>query len=329
MAEIPFVSVCIQTYQQKNFITSCLESVLMQKTSFPFEIIVGEDDSTDGTREICKAFAEKFPDKIRLFLRSEKDRIYIDGQKTGRFNFLSNLHAARGKYIALLDGDDRWIDEYKLQKQVSWMETQPGMVISTHNVYWKKEKGYAFIPAHLNMADENRVFTLDDLLEKYFLHMSAIVFLRQSVLDLPLWYKELPVIDIPLSLHIAQNGTIGFMKEAMAVYNIHKYGMWNSLQSPHDYIKLWKLYTMLAIHFEGKIKTAMEKKRIHAGKWLINFYQKRLWYDSAWLKKELGEFNFEGDKGLLKELNDIHQWKNYWANLGNIAKAGIKAIYKR
>ena len=329
MSESPFVSVCIQTYQHKKFITSCIESVLMQKTAFPFEIIIGEDDSTDGTREICKDFAERFPDKIRLYFRSEKDKIYINGVKTGRFNFLSNLDAARGKFMALLDGDDRWIDENKLQKQVSWMETQPGMVISTHNVYWKKEKGEPFIPVHLNMADENRVLSLDDLLEKYFLHMSAIVFLKQCVVDLPSWFKELPVIDIPLSIHIAQNGTVGFMKEAMAVYNIHRGGMWSSLKSPHDYIKLWKLYTMLSIRFDGKIRTAMEKKRVNAGKWLINFYKKRLWYDREWLKKELGEFNFPGDKELLQELNDIHQWKNYGANVVNLAKAGIKKFYKR
>lgn len=209
------------------------------------------------------------------------------------------------------------------------MESQPDMVISTHNVYWKKEKGEAFIPAHLHMVGENRVFSLDDLLEKYFLHMSAIVFLKQSVVDLPSWYKELPVIDIPLSLHIAQKGTVGYMKDAMAVYNIHKGGMWSSLKSPHDYIKLWKLYTLLSIRFNGKMRAAMEKKRANAGRWLINFYKKRLWYNSAWFKKELGEFNFPDDRVLLQELNDIHHWKNYTANIVNLAKAGIKRIYNR
>ena len=80
----PVISVCVQTYQHKNYIRQCLDSVLSQKTNFPFEIILGEDDSTDGTREICLEYAAKHPDLIRLFLRSEKDKIYIDGRKTGR-----------------------------------------------------------------------------------------------------------------------------------------------------------------------------------------------------------------------------------------------------
>ena len=120
MNETPVVSVCVVTYQHKDFIRSCLDGILMQKTNFPFEIILGEDESTDGTREICKAYAEKYPDKIKLFLRSRKDVIYINQHATGRFNFMENLKAARGKYIAFCEGDDYWIDEYKLQKQVDF-----------------------------------------------------------------------------------------------------------------------------------------------------------------------------------------------------------------
>src|ERR1044071_8468227 len=103
LGDSPLVSVCIQTYQHAPFIKDCLESVLAQKTNFPFEIIVGEDDSTDGTRDICRQYAIANPETIRLFLREEKDRIYIKGEKTGRFNLLNNLAAAKGKYIAMLD----------------------------------------------------------------------------------------------------------------------------------------------------------------------------------------------------------------------------------
>ena len=113
----PLVSVCIQTYQHAPYIRECIDSVLMQETNFPFEIILGEDDSTDGTREICIEYHNRHPDIIRLFLRSEKDKIYINDEKTGRFNYIQNLKEAKGRYIALLDGDDYWISKNKLQQQ--------------------------------------------------------------------------------------------------------------------------------------------------------------------------------------------------------------------
>ena len=73
----PLVSVCIQTYQHVNYIQECLDSILNQDTDFNFEILLGEDESIDGTREICKQYAEKYPNTIRLFLRQRKDVIYI------------------------------------------------------------------------------------------------------------------------------------------------------------------------------------------------------------------------------------------------------------
>src|SRR5690606_1387456 len=113
----PVVSGCVQTYQQVKYISKCLDSILAQRTDFPFEIVLGEDESNDGTREICKAYQEKYPEKIRLFLRRRQDVIFIDGKPTGRYNMLENLRMARGKYIALCEGDDYWIDTEKLSKQ--------------------------------------------------------------------------------------------------------------------------------------------------------------------------------------------------------------------
>src|SRR5690606_37807476 len=125
----PLVSVCVQTYNQEHYIKQCLEGILMQQTTFPFEIILGEDESNDGTREICKQYAAQYPDKIKLFLRSRKDVIYINGNPTGRFNFIENLKACSGKYIALCEGDDYWTDPLKLQKQVDFLESNKEYVI--------------------------------------------------------------------------------------------------------------------------------------------------------------------------------------------------------
>jgi glycosyltransferase involved in cell wall biosynthesis len=108
--ESPLVSVNVVTYQHVHYIKDCLEEFIMQKTNFPFEILLGEDHSTHGTREICIEYAQKYPDKIRLFLHHRKNNIEINGRITGLFNFLYNFFSLRGKYITICKGDDYWTD---------------------------------------------------------------------------------------------------------------------------------------------------------------------------------------------------------------------------
>jgi len=117
----PLVSVCMITYNHENFIKDAIEGILMQKTSFPIELIIGEDCSTDNTRKIVKDYEEKYPEII-FAQYSEKNLGMIN-------NFLNVLQAARGKYIALCEGDDYWTDPLKLQKQVDFLEANPEYVI--------------------------------------------------------------------------------------------------------------------------------------------------------------------------------------------------------
>ena len=122
----PLVSVTVAAYQHENYIKKCLDGILMQKTNFPFEIIIGEDDSKDKTRAICIDYANKYQDKIRLFLRDRKLSHLYDHKG----NFIKRLNgvlgfsrmSAKGKYIALCEGDDYWTDQNKLQKQVEILE---------------------------------------------------------------------------------------------------------------------------------------------------------------------------------------------------------------
>lgn len=131
----PRVSVVVPTYQHANFIEQCLNSILQQQTGFPFEILVGEDESVDGTREICLRLAAEYPDRIRLFLGSRKDVMRILGKPTGRYNLLRLLEAANGKYIAICEGDDYWIDPGKLQRQYDALENDPGASGCFTNAY--------------------------------------------------------------------------------------------------------------------------------------------------------------------------------------------------
>lgn len=129
----PKVSVAVQTYQHRDYIRKCLDGILMQETNFNFEILLGDDDSTDGTREICIEYAEKYSEKIRLFLHHRENNISIGGSATGRFNLLYNLYSSKGKYIALCEGDDYWTDPLKLETQVNFLRANKNYGATYHS----------------------------------------------------------------------------------------------------------------------------------------------------------------------------------------------------
>lgn len=131
----PKVSVRISTYNHIEFIRDCLDGVLMQETKFPVEILIGEDESSDGTRDICIEYAKENPEKIRLFLHSRKNNIAVNNQATGIFQNTWTYFQARGEYIAECEGDDYWTDPLKLQKQVDFLDYNLDYVICSHPYY--------------------------------------------------------------------------------------------------------------------------------------------------------------------------------------------------
>lgn len=136
MEKTPLVSVCCITYNHAPYISQCVDGFLMQKTSFPYEIIINDDCSSDGTTEILKEYAEKYPDLIQLILHDENQ--YSKGIRRILATFVYPL--VKGKYIAICEGDDYWTDPYKLQKQVDYLESHPkcGMCYSNFSKYNQK-----------------------------------------------------------------------------------------------------------------------------------------------------------------------------------------------
>lgn len=126
------VSVVIGTYNHGAYIAKAIGSVLEQDFEGEMEIIIGDDNSEDDTYSICQKFAAK-DSRIRLFQRNRSEVIYINGRPTGRNNFLKNIAEARGKYIALLDGDDYWDDSSKIRKQVQFLENNKEFALCFHD----------------------------------------------------------------------------------------------------------------------------------------------------------------------------------------------------
>lgn len=217
--EKPLVSVHIITYNHREFIAESLEGVLMQKTDFPFEIIVGEDFSTDGTRDIVFEFEKRFPEKIKV----------VTGDKNvgAANNAIRAFDACRGKYIAVLEGDDHWIDPLKLQKQVDFLETNPDFSICFTNTrvdYFNNEA-----PSYLlNETIQKDVFTLDDLIgedEIWFMATASLMFRTTSILPLPEWFPHSKSGDIPLAILAARHGKIKYLPDVTSVYRKHAGGV--------------------------------------------------------------------------------------------------------
>ena len=226
----PLVSVCVQTYQHVGFIAQCLDSILVQKTNFEFEILLGEDASTDGTRKICIEYAKKNPDKIRLFLHNRENVIFIDGNPTGRFNMLYNLQHSNGKYIALCEGDDYWTDPYKLQKQVDFLEANEDFSMCFHNAYNDFNGDFKdYIKPMYEKSDTSHKIHFEKIVVDNFIPTCSVLFRNNYFEKIPELFFQCPSGDWFLYSILSQYGKFWYLAEKMSVRRIHNGGIFNGL----------------------------------------------------------------------------------------------------
>ena len=272
VAENPVVSVCLTTYNHVDFIKASLEGILMQHTKFPFEILVGEDESSDGTREICLEYAQKYPDKIRLFLHSRRNNIIVNGLPTPQFNVLYNLLSAKGKYIALCAGDDVWTDRYKLQKQVDFLEEHPdfGMIstdITIINEEGKLQEANNTVLKYREARKQEPSFY--DLWNIHMVNATTACIrtrlmknLVNRIIDENIWFFE----DIWFWLNIALSSKIKIIYEQTAAYRIHS----NNITKRGN--KYWALpmvlikYDAIKQYLKRKDRKTIKKNRVEISK---------------------------------------------------------------
>ncbi len=216
----PLVSVCIQTYNQEKYIGKCIESILDQKTDFDYEIIIGDDESSDKTREICIDYAKKFPKKIRLLLHKRENVIYIGNKPIGRFNGIYNMQSANGKYLAYCEGDDYWSCTTKLQKQTEIMESDDecALVFSNHAVL-KKDK--SIVTKHKkDYLKSNEFFDLHYILKKNIIPATPTRMFRKSFIPTPFpkFVFECFSGDWAYLFLITHGRKIKYINEVTAVY---------------------------------------------------------------------------------------------------------------
>lgn len=230
MGNRPEVSISILTYNQRNLVGRALDSALAQQTSFPFEIIVGDDCSDDGTQEVLRDYQRRYPEQIQLILHP----VRYQNEVPGRTNNTTNLLNCRGKYTAILDGDDFWTDPEKLERQYRIMEDHPEVGICLHDA----EMAYHATPKHnpyLKYMSEKvgrpptGMYTHADLAMRNVLapHIGTLMFRTENLRDLPDWFYEVIAADFALLLHLSRNGLVYYDSRPDAAYYISPSGFQN------------------------------------------------------------------------------------------------------
>jgi glycosyltransferase involved in cell wall biosynthesis len=212
------LSVMIITYNHERFIKQAIESVLAQRVNFDYEIIIGDDCSTDGTRDIIMDFHRRYPGRLVSILRK---------QNMGAMrNVEATLAACRGQYLASLEGDDYWTCDAKLQRQVDFLDRHPDHAICCHRgrVLNETDKSLPDVIPDKPAGS----YTIEDLFEYNWIMTCSVVYRWGLIGKLPDWFTEMKLGDWPLNALVARFGKINLMDDVMAVYRAHSGGVWSS-----------------------------------------------------------------------------------------------------
>ncbi|MDE6659151.1 MAG: glycosyltransferase family 2 protein, partial [Eubacterium sp.] len=256
----PLVSVICITYGQEDYIAEALESFVSQKTTFKYQILVGEDHGPDRTAEIVLEYAEKYPDLIIPFIREEN----MGAQR----NLVDLCRRAGTPYVAFCEGDDYWIDDYKLQKQFDFMEEHPEYRACFHNTriqaedswylkdwYIPDKNGDIFIPSSLP-GYNNKLTTIymDYYISFGPAHTSSIFYRWDDTKEIPEWYYRHIYGDHSLMMIQAGDEPIGYIPETMSVYRRSEVGVIMYDNKTDHFLKSRESWIEMAMDLENYFK---------------------------------------------------------------------------
>ena len=253
------VSVCMITYNHERFVAQAIESALRQQTDFDYELVIGEDNSSDRTRQIVEAYQRRHPDKIRLLL-SERNIGMAP-------NFIRSLQACRGQYIALLEGDDYWTAPEKLQKQVDLLDRHPECAICFHRTRWVIE-GRADQGWHYPNWNYPTLSTIRDLLQRNPMNTCSVVFKSGAEKCLPDWFAGVGVADYPLHILNALRGGIYYLDEVLADYRVHEGGVWSTKSRSNNSSRMVAVLERIRPLLAGKDLAIIDSQINTAKLWL-------------------------------------------------------------
>jgi hypothetical protein len=265
------LSVAMITYNHERFIAQAIESVLAQKVNFDYELVIGEDCSTDGTRAVILDFHRRYPSRIVPLLRERN----LGGPR----NFLGTLAACRGKYLALLEGDDYWICTEKLQRQVDFLEANPAWAICCTRAQVKNEAltdpgkfraqtGTVFPsrPDSPRTSQEELsgllpvtpraagTYTVNDLLMENFIPTCTVMYRWNSPIRLPSSFAKLTLGDTTLHVMVVGQNKIELLDDCTAAYRIHPGGSWSARDRTSQLREHTRMLAALSRHLGGEYR---------------------------------------------------------------------------
>lgn len=205
------VSIICTAYNHERYIEQALDGFLMQKTSFQFEILINDDASTDKTASIIKRYAKSFPNIVATF---QTENQYSLGKSVSKDLF----QKARGKYIAICEGDDFWIDNLKLQKQFDFMETHSEYSLCAHAGLCCYEDGVLMKDGFFPFTEDKTVMT-EKIIEKWLFPTASLFYRKAARKDYVIPFKKnAPCGDYPLAVYLALQGKVYYFASPMCVY---------------------------------------------------------------------------------------------------------------
>lgn len=218
----PLVSVVCTVFNHQDYLEECLHGFVSQKANFKIEVLVNDDKSKDSSREIIAKYENKYPELFKCIYQQENQ--YSKGVDPWSDILFAK---AKGKYIALCEGDDYWIDPYKLQKQVDFLEANPSfaMVFSgAETIIEDNLSSYRKI----NSFDNDRIFTGQEILDTWIVPTASVIFRTKYLKDndySKIKNEKFIYRDMPLFLYLSTKGKVYGFKDKMVAYRRHADGM--------------------------------------------------------------------------------------------------------
>lgn len=234
---VPLVSICVTTFNHAPYIKDALDSMLDQQTTFPYEILVHDDASTDGTKQILEEYEERFPNRIRVFYESVNQ--WGKGTYVGGYNRGLLVPNAKGKYIAICEGDDCWSDQKKLQLQISYMEERPEVSLCCHAASRVDGVSGKYIST-MGMGSLEHDLTTSEIILNWSVPTASWVYRKGTIDSLDSeWQFDMPAGDFPSVLYASIIGRVHYIPKTMSIYRYRVPGSYTSeLQSEDKLISI-------------------------------------------------------------------------------------------
>lgn len=241
MKTSPKVSVLMLAYNQENYIDEAIRSVLLQQTDFNFELVIGNDASSDRTGAKCMEWKNKYPERVVLFNREKNLGL--------QQNFIQTYEKCWGEYIAICEGDDYWTDRHKLQKQINFLDVHPDYSTCIHRVInYYEDKG----TKSLSNGGQKKDTDIIDLAQSNYISNVSSIFRRGLFGPLPQWFAEVSTYDYAIHLLNAQHGKIHYMSKPMAVYRQRSSAIWSEAGTDKKLNIALKIRELLLDYFKEK-----------------------------------------------------------------------------